>query len=256
MATTRSLEVDVAVNSISNYVNLFTPTGSLKPGHTRWFRGDSQFSRRNALLPSIARGRSTKSSPDREWEIYQRFRQNAAAFLSHTTLSEWDWLLYMRHYAVPTRLLDWTESPLVGLYFAVENTRLRSDGVVWCLDPQRLNDLAGFGARIYCAGIDPELEPYTAENVKKSPDATAYKPVALITARAFPRLVAQQGVFTMIHRRATALEHIDDSALLSRVCIPANAKERIRDDLNELGLHRLTLFPELQSVAARLDDNA
>ena len=248
-----TLKVDVSVTSVSRYVDLFTPSGPLKPGDTRWFRGDPHFGRRSALLPSLARYQSKKSMVDREWEIYQRFRQNAAAFLSHTTLSEWDWMLYMRHYSVPTRLLDWTESPLVALYFAVENRR--SDGVVWCLAPQRLNELAGFGPRIYCAGIDPELDSYTAESVKKSPGTTDYKPVALITARAFPRLVAQQGVFTVTHSRATSLEKIDDSDLLSRVRIPISAKGQIRNDLNELGMHRLSLFPELQSVATRLKNN-
>ena len=194
--------------------------------------------------------------PDREWEFFRRFQQNAAAFLSHTTLSEWDWMLYMRHYAVPTRLLDWTESPLVALYFAVENRSSRTDGIVWCLDPERLNDLAGFGRRIYCAGIDPELDDYTPRSIKTAPPATDYRPVALITARAFPRLVAQQGVFTVIHRRSTTLEAIDDDALLSRVRIPADARAPIRNNLNELGVHRLTLFPELQSVTTRLTSDA
>ena len=190
--------------------------------------------------------------PNREWELYQRFQQNAASFLSHTTLSEWDWMLYMRHYEVPTRLLDWTESPLVALYFAVESTRSRTDGIVWCLDPERLNYIAGFEPQIYCAGIDSELEPYTPSKIKSAPHATEFRPVALIAARAFPRLVAQQGVFTVIHRRPKTLERIDDGELLSRVRIPADARAQIRSDLNELGIHRLSLFPELQSVATRL----
>ena len=251
-----TVQVDVTVSSVSGYVDLFKADGPLKPGRTHWFRGDTSFGRRNALLPSIARRQSVKSMPNREWELYQRFRQNAASFLSHTTLSEWDWMLYMRHYAVPTRLLDWTESPLVALYFAVANTRSRSDGIVWCLDPARLNDIAGFGPRIYCAGIDSELEHYTPSNVRTAPQATEFAPVALITARAFPRLVAQQGVFTVIYRQPTTLEQIGDPALLSRVRIPADAKAHIRTDLNELGIHRLSLFPELQSVATRLTSDA
>ena len=248
-------EVDVTVNSVSEYVDLFAATGTLQPGLTRWFRGDKCFRRRTSLLPSIARQR-VPSMPDREWEIYRRFRQNAASFLSYTTLTEWDWMLYMRHYAVPTRLLDWTESPLVALYFAVDDPRPRVDGIVWCLDPGRLNNLAGFEPRVYCAGVDAQLDNYTPTSIRTAPSSADFGPVALITARAFPRLVAQQGVFTVIHRRATSLEAIDDDALLSRVRIPADAKTAIRDHLDQLGVHRLTLFPELQSVATRVTANA
>ena len=245
-----NLEADVQVTSVEEFVRLFQPRGVFRPGRTRWFRGDTRLRRRNALLPSIARRSSTR---DREWVIYQRFRQKAAAFLPYTTLGEWDWMLYMRHYTAPTRLLDWTESPLVALYFAVEKrNRDQQEGVVWCLDPQRLNELAGFEARVYCAGIDPELEVYTPSSLKNAPSGTNYKPAAIITARAFPRLVAQQGVFTVLHRESTSLERVDDPKLLSRVRIPPRAKARMRDALHELGINRLSMFPELQSVAEDL----
>lgn len=160
-------------------------------------------------------------------------------------------MLYMRHYGELTRLLDWTESPLVALYFAVEKpNRDGSDGAVWCIEPERLNQLAGFERRIYCAGIDPELDYYTPSQLKLAPPETRYKPAAVITPRSFPRLVAQKGVFTVIHRESIALDAIDDDRLLARVRIPARAKARIRAALKDVGINRLSMFPELHSVAA------
>jgi hypothetical protein len=56
------------------------------------------------------------------------------------------WLSIMQHYGVPTRLLDFTESPFVALYFALES-----------YDPQSHTDLAVF-AIDYSATMDNSLE--------------------------------------------------------------------------------------------------
>src|SRR5258708_13691708 len=245
----RKFRHDIEARSVAQYARLFESRGVLRPSDPQWYRGEGRSRQRRALLPSIAR------KPPRvgeEWAIYQRFRPSAAAFLPHANLAPWDWMLYMRHYGEYTRLLDCSESALVALYFAVEDMHAEGfDGVVWCLDPLRLNDLAGHGRRIHCAGLDTELDYYTIESVHASTDAVAYAPVALIAQRSFPRLIAQQGVFTVTHRQQVALDEIGEPELLARVRIPSAAKAEVRASLKALGMTRLSLFPELQSLAAR-----
>ncbi len=221
-----------------------------EPGEEVWFRGHSNAGWK--LLPSIAR------EPNRvlaERALIKRFQQNAVPFLTHRPGSEWDWLLLMQHYGAPTRLLDWTESPLVGLYFAVHSAVVsdEADGALWCLSPHRLNKLASIWPDvpedIPCFDFDDVLNPYLP-SVLTLEHTSRLRPAAAMARREFPRLSAQLGVFTVTHRDQEELEGAADGAHLGKIVVPAGAKAGLRTQLNYLRITELTLFPELTSVAA------
>jgi hypothetical protein len=50
-----------------------------------------------------------------------------------------EWLAIMQHHGAPTRLLDFTESLFVALYFSVIESK--SDSAIWCINRYTLRDI-------------------------------------------------------------------------------------------------------------------
>ena len=220
-----------------------------------WFRGHSRSSYK--LLPSLAR---SATALEREAILSKRFKQNAYPFRQHPPESEWEWLFLMQHFGVPTRLLDWTESPLVALYFAVNDSDLthdKDDGNIYALLPARYNYeyprlQPPVPLDIPCFGVDSILDDYRPDKIGMEKTSVKY-PVAAIANRQNERIMAQLGVFTIMHRDTSPIEDLAPQHL-ARFKIPAAAKSQLRDDLKALRITQLTLFPELTSVASVTKD--
>src|SRR6267378_6114955 len=100
-----------------------------KPKQVVWFRGHARSKWK--LIPSLARKIAHLKA---EGALIKRFMQNAVPHLDTPLRDEWEWMFLMQHHRASTRLLDWSESPLTALYFAVyEKKHWRSPGTVWCL---------------------------------------------------------------------------------------------------------------------------
>jgi hypothetical protein len=97
-----------------------------------WFRG--QANAKWDLVPAIFR------RPDfDESSMFHHFQIRAPEYRS-SHRSVFDWLCLMQHYNLPTRLLDWSESVLVALFFAAQGSG-KIDGKVYALNARRLNFL-------------------------------------------------------------------------------------------------------------------
>ncbi len=107
-----------------------------------WFRGQCRDS--FSLIPSVFRQPNLDRMTDPnecawydEGMMIQHFRQRDPSYDEEYKLP-FDLLCLLQHYNFPTRLLDWTESVLIALYFAVEKDDAQ-DGKLYALNARRLN---------------------------------------------------------------------------------------------------------------------
>lgn len=221
-------EIRVAVDRshvpISNWKQLH---GALeKMRDSGWiFRGVS--SPKHYLLPSIGRemiyGRYKLAQEKR---LFEEFKNRAIALISGHTFDDWAWLAYAQHIGAPTRLLDWSVSPLIGLYFALESDA-DSDRVLYAVK---------YSKYLYEVDSRPE-SPF--ENLKEG---------RYTAPLFFDRIRAQRGIFT-IHPDPTLIFHPKG---LKSYLIDKSLVADFRRRLFKYGIDHWHIYPDSHGLGLQL----
>jgi FRG domain len=233
------------------------PSWARHPDHARptlVFRGLARADYTN--VSSLARLQGDYASLERH--LLRNFRKYAHRRAPGGTT--WDWLALGQHHGLPTRLLDWTFSPLVALHFATASWP-EEDAVLWAVDcaaaheslPEALREpLADEGSLVFTTGLlsqhAPEVQDLQALE-RDGPFALFFEPPTLDE-----RIATQAAVLSVISDPTCTLETWLDSheGAWRRWRISAALKAEVRRRLDQYQITERTLLGGLDGLAAWL----
>ncbi len=229
---------------------------------------------RFVLRPSLFRVQSQRKD---EKNIFRELISVHPTAFEHDR-NVFEQLVRMQHFSLPTRLLDLTYNPLVGLFFACE-THPEADGALVILstpktkvryfDSDTVSSLANLSfltgnerdalrRKDTVAGVIKShagkrlLQFIRAEKSYFLPEIRPADLKSVLTVRpklANPRLIAQQGAFLLFGLVAELEPNNGFGIEMAQLIIPAKAKGRILRDLDRVNINRAALFPEVESAA-------
>lgn len=238
------------VQNLADYFNVLS--AGLRPAEEYWFRGHASLTWK--LKPSALRY-PTEARRNDALALIGEFKRIAEIKLPRVPdpTDDLRWVQVAQHYGLPTRLLDWSENPLVGLYFAAAELP-KEDGLVFVVNPVALNRHTNPRlTRVLDGNKDGlVLKPYLTLTGRLTAKGTG--PVALDPVWNNDRIMLQQGTFTL---HGSSRDGISPSTP-SLVGIPVleEAKPRLVDELQGVGVNEMTIYPELEHASRQLKRRA
>jgi len=164
----------------------------------------------------------------------------------------------MQHYGAPTRLLDWTDNPLVALFFAVDrfekeqceaDSKEQEDAAVWVLDPKWLNRHLKKGITGPMLHTWDDADSYLGDPFEHT--IRVQKPAAMDPPHVDPRLSIQASHFVIfgLTKDLTKMTAVRKRASrLAKIPIAKESLDAIQDELEICGTTWGALFPDLEGL--------
>lgn len=193
----------------------------------------------------------------KEKHLLRNFRKYA----SHRAVpsdSVWNWLSLAQHHGLPTRLLDWTFSPLVAMHFATDDLdTFDRDGVIWMVDFKRIHDLLPRQLREVLEA--DEADVFTTEMLSRV--AASLGQLEKLSNETFAlffeppsmdeRIVNQFALFSMVSSATVSLDQwlANHPDVWHRLVLPRQLKWEVRDKLDQANITERVLFPGLDGLS-------
>ncbi|WP_049922434.1 FRG domain-containing protein [Halopiger djelfimassiliensis] len=227
-----------------------------------------------------------------EWKLEPLLLRNFAQYAMDEIdepRSVWHLLSIAQHYGLPTRLLDWSFSPLVAAYFAVQSGDTDHDGAIWAVDYRTLHadipdhyqevlevtEMNMFDVHLLSnATLEYEASERAVDTasirdlndvsriteiwremwgVDDRPEEDQYvlffRPPAIDD-----RIVNQSAVFSFQSDPRLVLDRWleDRPDCYRKIVVPGDRKLEFRDKLDQLNVNHRTLFPGLDGLTTWL----
>jgi hypothetical protein len=192
-----------------------------------------------ALLPKIARY-EVKDVEKIEREMLLDFQRRSLHLIDYHPGNSWDWLALAQHHGMATRLLDWTENPLIALWFSMApkiETAASDYSVVWGFNVPDKDIVA----------TTDEMDSFK-EGVTK-----VFKPNHITK-----RITAQFGWFT-IHKANRDKHFIpfeqnkDYSGSLFKIMIKSECFDECKKRLHNYGINSASMYPDIDGLAKHVE---
>ena len=192
-------------------------------------------------------------------DLYDSFVLRAKSYSRQVAqhYSDWEWYHLMQHYGLPTRLLDWTESALVGLYFALQTSEKSRQPCVWVLNPYWLSFKSVNQRIIFHSDAAPQVNQdadlpdrylYNSYNLPENP-------IAIAPPYINQRITAQRSVFTLHGSDQTPLNRLwegEQDKYLAQMLISLEDRDNMMDQVYLCGFTESVIFPDLEGLSREL----
>lgn len=250
------MTTESAVKTIPDYLKLvlnISKEWGLQHGDI-WYRGIANEDM--GLVPGVV---WRDISEGIEESLISSFLIDGNSKLKQDINCQWELYSMMQHYGLPTRLLDWSKSPLIAAYFALESEN-DDDRVVWVMDPFELNRINMDKHEVFVPHKnlkeETSVEPYLPKILRQdNASNTQPHPIAIEPPYTNSRILAQQGCFTV---HGTKKEPINvqfernrsDRIIKIKFC--KSSVNELRSELTLLGVTIDSIYQDLNSLSTRL----
>lgn len=266
----------IEINHVSEYLN-WTEETTKGYGRSHLFLFRGMPNKQYSLIPSVFRKKNDGGliheiylEHNSEAGIVQAFKTKAASLIHSFPIDEdFTWVEYAQHFGAPTRLLDWTENPLVALYFACISDE-EEDGIVYILQPELYYQISFGKNNMDGKTIKKEAAKMIWKKEKSFPYPIAFRPYYIDQ-----RMNAQSSWLMVWGYKIDPLEEIipelekngkgkveytweeDDGSYstglkeetaLESIIILKKSKDKLLYELNRIGINHATLFPGLDGI--------